>query len=143
MPRPPAKADGFTDRSFPPIGIAADLHILHSPPRETHNLSAPRPCIPSHPGQRAEARETSPAESSGVPLRPILPPHLHPSPGLATCWADYVDACCRSPPETAHLRNPVCEPIFHTPSQMQGGIEDVLWPVYLPSRIRRPRLSVR
>lgn len=36
--------------------------------------------MPSGLGQRAAARETSPAESSGVPLLPILPSHLRPSP---------------------------------------------------------------
>lgn len=83
----------FYKHPFLPIGMAAEELFLYSLSRETRILFAPRPLIPSGPGQRAEARETSPAESSGVPLRPILPSHLHPSPGLATCCADCVDAC--------------------------------------------------
>jgi hypothetical protein len=61
-------ADGFTDRSSPPIGMATDLPFPYSVPREIRVLSGPRPCIPSFPGQRAESRESSPTESSTAPL---------------------------------------------------------------------------
>ena len=48
-----SSADGFTDRSFLPIGMAIDLPFLHSSPRENRVLSAPCPFIPSRPGQGA------------------------------------------------------------------------------------------
>ena len=86
-----------------PTGMAADLLLLHSPPRETRILSAPRPRIPSGPGQRAEALETSPTESSGVPLRPIPPSHLR-SLGWLAAWPT---ALPRMP--QARLRRPTLE----------------------------------
>jgi len=67
---PGGKGSGFTDRPFLPIGMAADLLFLHFVPRENRDLSAPRPCMPSRPGQSAEDAERpskgvqrSPAES--------------------------------------------------------------------------------
>jgi hypothetical protein len=50
----------FTGSSLPPIGMAAGLRIHHSSPRQIRILSAPRPCITSRPGQRAEVAVRQP-----------------------------------------------------------------------------------
>ena len=84
-------------------------------------VSAPRP---------REPVPLSPAESRCVPFCH----RISIRPSLATCWADRVDACCRSLPETAHLRNPVCEPIFHMPSQRFPGKQQFGWTVGSPRR---------
>jgi hypothetical protein len=55
-----------------------DLLILRSSPRQMGIPSAPRPCIPSRPDQRAEGVRNP---SSGVPMCPIPPSYLHRSPG--------------------------------------------------------------
>jgi hypothetical protein len=62
----------FTERPFLPARMATDLLFLYYPPCETRILSAPRPLIPSGPGQRAEAREASPAASHPAVASPSV-----------------------------------------------------------------------
>ena len=68
-------ADGFTVTASPPIGMAADLQLLHFPPHENRILSAPCPCVSSRPGQLTEGSrcpskevQQSPTGSHSAPL---------------------------------------------------------------------------
>jgi Protein of unknown function (DUF2637) len=70
-----ARGSGLTDRSFLPIGMAADLRILYSSVREIRVLSARVRQFRVAQVSAPKVPSTHPIESSGFPSRPM--PHLH------------------------------------------------------------------
>jgi hypothetical protein len=85
-----------------PIGIADDLRILHSRRVKIRDLSAPRPCTSSRPGQRVEGAEymckriqQSPPASHSAVVSPSPRCSFH-SPTAPV----RADDCNRFPPST-------------------------------------------